>query len=280
VALTTPVPRPEASCKLSPLEKGIRIDYKLGAGDLAGGATQEQAFDLYLGPKRHKELETVAPVLVGVIDYNIWGIPLGFLARPMVYILNVFHSWTASWGLAIIFLTILVKTLLFPVTYKSVVSMRRMQLLKPELDKLKEKFGDDKERMQMEQVKLFKEKGVNPLGGCLPMLLQMPVWLSLYRTLWTSVDLYQQKFLWLDNLTAKEHFPFLAIAFGLLTMVQQRLQPTSMDNQQAKMMMYVMPVVFTFFMISLPSGLVLYIVVNSILTLIQQLVINRRQVSL
>lgn len=274
------MPDAPGECVARTKDKSLLVDYALGGADIPPGKSWEKRFTFYVGPKRDEQLSAVAPQLTAVVDYNIWGIPLGFLARPMVAILNFFHGWTTSWGVAIMLLTLLVKTLLFPVTYKSALSMRRMQLVKPELDKLKERFGNDKERMQMEQMKLFREKGVNPLGGCLPMLLQMPVWLALYRMLWTSVDLYQQKFLWLDNLTAKEPFPFLAIAFGLLTMLQQKLTPTTMDSQQAKIMMYVMPVVFTFFMFGLPSGLVLYIVVNSILTIIQQLVINKRQVTL
>ena len=264
------------TCRVSGQGKEVLVDYVFDGGELAPGATWKKKVVLYVGPKRDSELKKVAANLSEVIDYNIWGIPLGFLARPMVAVLNFFHDWTTSWGLAIILLTLLVKLLLFPVTYKSAVSMRRMQLVKPELDALKVKFGNDRERMQMEQMKLFREKGVNPLGGCLPMLLQMPVWFALYRTLWTAVDLYQQKFLWLENLTAKESFPFLAIAFGALTVVQQRVTPMSTDSQQAKIMMYVMPLMFTVFMISLPSGLVLYIVVNSILTIVQQLVINKR----
>ncbi len=266
-----------SECQVSAEDTTVLVRYSLGEAELVPGGHWSKSFLVYLGPKRDQELSLVADTLRSVIDYNIWKIPLGFLARPMVAILNVFYGWTASFGLAIILLTFLVKLLLFPVTYKSVVSMRRMSLLKPELDKLKERYGDDRQRMQMEQMKLFREKGVNPLGGCLPMLLQMPVWFALYRTLWTSVDLYQQKFLWLDNLTAKEPFPFLAIAFGLLTVVQQKITPTTIDSQQAKIMMYAMPIVFAFFMIGLPSGLVLYIVVNSVLTIIQQAVINSRQ---
>jgi YidC/Oxa1 family membrane protein insertase len=264
------------TCRMRGEDHSVFVDFTWGAGEVAPGASRESRFVVYLGPKRARELSAVAPELSEVIDYNILKIPMGFIARPMVFLLNLFHGWTASWGVAIILLTLLVKTLLFPVTYKSVASMRRMQLLKPELDKLKERFGTDKERMQMEQLKLFRERGVNPVGGCLPMLLQMPIWFALYRTLWTSVDLYQQSFLWLDDLTAREHFPFLSIAFGGLTVLQQRLQPMSIDSQQTKVMLYVMPVMFAVFMIPLPSGLVLYIVVNSILTIVQQLVINRR----
>jgi YidC/Oxa1 family membrane protein insertase len=172
-------------------------------------------------------------------------------------------------------LTLLVKTLLFPVTYKSAVSMRKMQMLKPELDKIKDRFPDDREKQQLAQLQLYKDSGVNPLGGCLPMLLQMPVWFALYRALWTAVDLYQQPFLWLPDLTAQEPgFPFLAIALGAVFFVQQVLTPMSADNQQAKIMKWVMPFVFTLFMFPLPSGLVLYVFVNSILSIIQQLAIN------
>ncbi len=280
VAVAPKAPKPAASCEVSANDSSVLVDYVFASEELPAGGTWQRSFALYAGPKRQRDLEAVAPQLTEVINYNIWHIPLGFLARPMVYLLNIFHSWTASWGLAIILLTLLVKLVLFPVTYKSVSSMRRMQLLKPELDKIKKQYEGDRERLQMEQLKLFREKGVNPLGGCLPMLLQMPVWFALYRTLWTAVDLYQQHFLWIDDLTRKESFPFLALAFGVLTVVQQRITPSTMDNQQAKVMMYVMPLMFTLLMFSLPSGLVLYIVVNSILTIVQQLVINRRLVAL
>ena len=162
----------------------------MGSEGVASGLSVRKSFSLYLGPKREDKLTEIDPHLAEAIEYNIMGIPLAFIARPMVWAMNVFHGWFGSWGLAIILLTFAVKTILFPVTYKSVVSMRKMQLLKPELDKIKARFPDDREKQQMEQIRIFKEKGVNPLGGCLPMLLQMPVWFALYRALWTAVDLY------------------------------------------------------------------------------------------
>ena len=158
--------------------------------------------------------------------------------------------------------------------------MRKMALLQPEIKKMQAKYEGDKERQQIEQMKLFKDKGVNPFGGCLPMLMQMPVWVALYRALWSSVDLYQQSFLWLIDLTAKEPFPLLALSIGALTFLQQRITPMTTDSQQAKMMMYLMPVMLTVFMLALPSGLVLYILFNSVLTIGQQMVINRRQITL
>jgi YidC/Oxa1 family membrane protein insertase len=258
----------------------LHVDYGFVGESLAAGQVWTRTYTLYVGPKRTDRLQAAAPVLADVIDYVIWGIPLGFLARPMVFLMNTFHGWTLSWGVAIMMLTLIVKLLLFPVTYKSSLSMRKMQLLKPQLDKLKKQFDGNKERQQLEQMKLFKEKGVNPLGGCIPMLLQMPVWLALYRTLWSAVDLYQQSFLWIPDLTAKEPFPFMAIALGGLTFLQQKLQPTTMDSQQAKMMLYMMPAMMLVFMIALPSGLVLYILFNSVLTIFQQLAINRAKVTL
>ena len=264
-------------CKMVAQGKTLWLDYAFAAGEIAPGQTLVRKFRMYAGPKRDDEMVRVSPLLKDSINYSLWGIPLGFLARPMVFLMNTFHGWTGSWGFAIICLTLMVKTLLFPVTYRSVMSMRKMQLLKPELDKLKKTYEGDKERQQLEQMKLFRERGVNPIGGCLPMLLQMPVWFALYRMLWSSVDLYHQPFLWIRDLTHAEAFPIMAICVGALTFVQQKTTPTTMDSQQMKMMMYVMPVMFSVFLIALPSGLVLYILVNSILTILQQLAINSRK---
>lgn len=269
----------DGRCTVRGVSEALSLRYAFAPGDVAPGGHWEKKFSVYFGPKRDDRMAAVSAHLPEVIDYNIWGIPLGFLARPMVALLNFFHGLTSSWGLAIMLLTLVVKSLLFPVTYKSSMSMRKMSLLKPELDRIKSQFENDRERQQMEQLKLFREKGVNPLGGCLPMLMQMPVWFALYRTLWSAVDLYQQPFLWLTDLTAKEPFPFMALALGGLTVLQQKLTPMAADNQQAKTMMFVMPVMLTMFMIALPSGLVLYILVNTILTILQQLAINKRAVA-
>ncbi|MEM6531284.1 MAG: membrane protein insertase YidC [Myxococcota bacterium] len=251
------------------------VTLELPVGTLAPGAEWKRDWVVFAGPKRNDALEAVSPTLGAAIEYDLWGIPLGAIARPMVFLLNLFHGWFGNWGLAIIMLTLTVKLALFPVTYRSALSMRKMQEIRPQIEKIKQQYENDRERQQLEQMKLMREAGVNPLGGCLPLFLQMPIWFALYRTLWTSVDLYQQSFLWIPDLTAAEAFPFLAIVVGGLTFLQQRLQPAAIDNQQMKVMMYTMPVMFTFFMFALPSGLVLYILVNSALTIIQQLVINR-----
>jgi YidC/Oxa1 family membrane protein insertase len=270
-------------CRMSRSDTTVFATATFPAESVAAGATLERSFTLFAGPKKDGYLSAVSATLPDLVDYSTLGIPLGFLARPMMFLLGQLHGWTASWGIAILLLTLLVKAITFPITYKSSVSMRRMQLLKPELDKIKDKYPNDRERQQMEQLKLFKEKGVSPLGGCLPMLLQMPIWFALYKALSSSVDLYQQSFLWLPDLTAKEPgFPALAVLIGVVTFLQQQFTPLSpgADNQQAKMMKWVMPPMFAAFMISLPSGLVLYILLNSLLTIGQQAVINRRTVKL
>ncbi len=268
----------QKSCTVKREGPIVAVRYGVASGTIAPGESSSEHFVVYLGPKRSGDLERVDSSLVEAIDYTIMGLPLAFLAKPMLWALSLFHAWTGSWGLAIVLLTFAVKALLFPITYKSVVSMRRMQLLKPKIEALRERFKDDRMKQQEEQMKLFRETGVDPLGGCLPMLLQMPVWFALYRTLWSAVDLYQQPFLWLKDLTAAEPFPIMALLLGIVTFVQQKMTPTGVDSQQAKIMLYVMPIMLTFFMIYLPSGLVLYILANSILTIIQQLVINRREV--
>jgi len=269
-----------AKCSMTAYAGHLEVKVHFAQELVAPDGDWSAEFSLYAGPKKVERLEEVQKELGSFVDYNIMGLPLGFLARPMIYSLNVFHGWTASWGIAIILLTFFVKAILLPVTIKSTISMRKMQLLRPELDKLKARFGSDRERMNVEQMKLFKEKNVNPLGGCLPMLLQMPVWFALYRSLWSAVDIYQQSFAWIPDLTAKEPFPFMAIAIGGLTVLQQKLTPTSVDNAQARMMMIIMPIMLMVFMIALPSGLVLYILVNSVLTLFQQLIINNMKITI
>ena len=266
----------EGQCSMQPAGDALALRFTFKGATLGPNEVWEQRFSLYAGPKRDHELAQVSEALKSTIDYTFLKVPLGFLARPMVFLLNTFFSWTTSWGVSIMLLTLTIKLLMFPVSYKSVLSMRRMQDLKPELDTIRTKYEHDKERQQMETLKLYRDRGVNPVGGCLPMLVQMPVWLTLYRTLWSAVDLYQQSFLWLPDLTGPEPRPILAALVALVTVLQQRLTPMAVDSQQARMMMYIMPVMFFSFMVYLPSGLVLYILTNSILTIFQQLVINSR----
>ncbi|GMV40298.1 MAG: hypothetical protein AMXMBFR64_20140 [Myxococcales bacterium] len=230
-------------------------------------------FGLYVGPKDIDMLKQAGETFTEALDFGI----LSFLAVPMLYVLRTAHDYIPSWALAIVILTVLVKLLLWPLTQKSFGQMQRMQLLRPEMDKLREKFGSDKAKLNQEMLQLYKTHKVNPLGGCLPMLLQMPVYIALYQTIYHSVELYQAPlFGWVTDLSAPDPYFVLPLVLGLTMFVQQKLTPTSMDSAQAKMMMWIMPIMFTGFMLFLPSGLVLYIFVNTILSLAQQYALKRK----
>ncbi len=229
---------------------------------------------LYVGPKDITRLTAIGHNLVGALDFWV----VGFLAKPMLYVLRTFHSWIPHWGVAIVLLTILVKILTWYWSHKSFTQMKEMQRLKPELDKLKEKYKADKTRLNQETMALYKRYKINPLGGCLPMLLQMPIWIALYRTIYTSVELYQAPlFLWVNDLSSPDKYFILPAIMGVSMFAQQWMTPQAgMDEAQAKIMRWMMPIMFTAFMLFLPSGLVLYIFVNTVLSLVQQLMINRK----
>jgi YidC/Oxa1 family membrane protein insertase len=195
----------------------------------------------------------------------------------MLHVLKWCHAMVPSWTLAIILLTVLVKLLLLPLTQKSYSQMQRMSSLKPQMDALREKYGKDKNRLNQEMMNLYKREKVNPLGGCFPMLLQMPIWIALYRTIYSSAELYQAPMgLWIQDLSAPDPWFVMPLVLGVLMFLQQKMTPTATDSQQAKMMLYIMPVMFTVFMLFLPAGLNLYILVNTILSLAQQLWLKRR----
>jgi YidC/Oxa1 family membrane protein insertase len=153
--------------------------------------------------------------------------------------------------------------------------MKNMQKLKPKMDALKAKHGDDKQKLNAEMMALYKENGINPLGGCLPMLIQMPVWFALYATLGNAVELYRSHFLWLADLTEKDPFYIVPVVMGACMFIQQRTAPQPVDNEQQKMMMYMMPVMFTVFSLWFPAGLTIYILTNTLLTMLHQWYMNR-----
>ena len=231
--------------------------------DLAAGQTLNWDNTLYLLPKSDDLLATVDPKLRDTIDFGIFK----FIAQPMLWLLTFYFSLLGNYGLAIILLTFTVKLLLWPITDMSFRSMARMKEIQPELSKLREKYKADKQMLAQKQMEMFKERGVNPAGGCLPMLLQIPVWFALYSTLRVAVELYGSPFIpgWLDDLTLADPYYILPIVLGVVFFMQQKLQPQMSDNPQQQMIMKVMPVMMTVFMVALPSGLVIYILVNTIL---------------
>ncbi len=182
-----------------------------------------------------------------------------------------------NWGIAIILLTLVIKLLTLYWTQKSMRSMRAMQRLKPKIDLLREKFKDDKQRLNQETMALYKVHKVNPLGGCLPMVIQMPVWFALYRTLLNSVELYHSTFIpgWLNDLTSPDPYYILPVAMGIAMFGQQAITPQPLEGTQAKMMKYFMPIMFTVMMLQLPSGLTLYIFINTVLTMLHQYYMNK-----
>jgi YidC/Oxa1 family membrane protein insertase len=240
---------------------------------ISPGKSQTLNYSAYFGPKYYNTLKAAGAKLETTIDFGMFA----FLSKPMLWTMQFFYDMLkkinfGNWGLAIIILTLLVKLLLWPLTHKSMESMKKMQRLKPEMDKLKEKYGDDKETIQRETMNLYVKHGINPISGCLPMLLQMPIWLALYQTILYSVELYQAPFIpgWIDDLSAKDPFFILPVLLGASMLLQHKLTPQTMDETQAKIMGMVMPVFFTIIMLFLPAGLTLYIFINTILGIAHQ----------
>ena len=246
---------------------------------LAAGKERSWKFVVYLGAKELGALDEVkGPTKDGDIGLSSsinfgWFFPL---CRPMLWLLQKFHSVFGNWGIAIILLTLVVKLLTLYWTQKSMRSMKKMQHLKPQIDLLREKYPDDKNRLNSEMMSLYKVHKVNPLGGCLPMLIQMPIWFALFRTLSNSVELYRSPFFgWITDLTTPDPYYVLPIAMGIAMYGQQAITPQPMEGTQAKMMKYFMPGFFTFMMLFLPSGLTLYIFVNTVLTMLHQFYMNK-----
>lgn len=226
---------------------------------------------MYIGPKRHDIIETIAPGLELSVDYGM----LWFIAKPLFLTLRFMHDMTGNWGFAIILVTLLLKLAFFPLSaagYKSMANMRRVQ---PRMVALKERFGDDRAALNQAMMRLYKDEKINPLGGCLPIVIQIPVFIALYWVLLESVEMRQAPFiLWVRDLSEKDPFFVLPLLMGLSMWGQQKLNPAPIDPMQAKVMQ-IMPIMFTVFFAFFPSGLVLYWFVNNMLSIGQQWQITR-----
>ncbi len=226
----------------------------------------------YVGPKDQATLEKISPYLDLTVDYG-W---LWWVAKPLFYGLTFFYSVVANWGWSIVLLTILIKGIFYPLSAASYRSMARMRKLQPEMKRLKDLYGDDRQKMSQETMNLYKREKVNPLGGCLPMLIQMPVFIALYWVLNESVELRHAPWIyWIVDLSVKDPFYVLPILNGVSMYFLQTLQPAPPDPTQAKVMK-IMPVAFSFFFMFFPAGLVLYWTVNSVLSIAQQWAITRK----
>ncbi|MEX0603383.1 MAG: membrane protein insertase YidC [Marinobacter sp.] len=236
------------------------------------GQTGEVGAKTYIGPKIIDRLENVAPNLDRTVDFGF----LFFIALPLFMILDWFHGIVGNWGVAIILLTVLVKGVFFHLSATSYRSMARMRAVAPQLTRLKELYGDDRQRMSQEMMGLYKREKINPLGGCLPILVQMPVFISLYWALFESVQLRHAPFvLWINDLSVMDPYFILPILMGASMFIQMSLNPTPPDPMQAKIMK-MMPIVFTVFFLWFPAGLVLYWLTNNILSIAQQWYITRK----
>jgi YidC/Oxa1 family membrane protein insertase len=241
------------------------------------GGEKVISLTVYAGAKDLDRLRSYGRGFEGAIDYGAMARPFAFFARILLYVMRWFERVVGNWGLAIILLTVLVKLLLYPLTAKSVQSMNAMRKLQPEIEKLKAKFAGDREKLNQATMQLYQQHKVNPLGGCLPMLLQLPIWFALYATLQTSVELYREPFLWMHDLTRHDPYFILPIAMGVSSFAMQKISPQPADNTQAKMMLYFMPIFFTALMLFVPGGLTLYIFVNNVLSIAQQQIMMKRQ---
>ncbi|MGD8493237.1 MAG: membrane protein insertase YidC, partial [Desulfobacterales bacterium] len=263
-------------------DKFVAAQYQQPEKVIPTGNQYTFKYRLFIGPKKISYLKSVGNNLEKLVDFG-W---FDFIARPCLWLLNVFYSVIPNYGVAIIILTILVKILLWPLGQKSYKSMSEMKKLQPLMKEIREKYKDDKQRMNQEVMGLYKTYKINPLGGCLPMVVQLPVFFALYRMLYQAIELrHAPFFLWINDLSAPDRLfnfnfsipfmeppygiPVLTVIMGASMLLQQKMSPPMGDATQAKMMMF-MPIIFTVIFINFSSGLVLYWLVNNILSIAQQ----------
>lgn len=239
---------------------------------VAPGAEKEIHSRVYVGPKIIERLQDIAPNLDRTVDFG-W---LFFISQPLFYLLDWFHDLTGNWGVAIILLTVVVKLAFYKLSATSYRSMANMRRVQPEMQRLKEQYGDDRQKLSQEMMNLYKKEKINPLGGCLPILVQMPVFISLYWVLFESVQLRHAPFmLWIHDLSVMDPYFILPILMGGSMFLQMQLNPTPPDPVQAKVMK-ILPIMFTFFFLWFPAGLVLYWLSNNLLSMAQQFFIYRQ----
>lgn len=267
---------------------GVAQDYESGAitkvGDSANitgkanlklnpGAREEITFSIFAGPKEYALLKSYGKKLEKSINFGIFS----FIAIPMLQFLNIINGVVHNFGLAIILLTLAIKIVTFPLTQKSMVSMKKMSTLQPKMQALREKYKGDKELLNKANMELYKQEGVNPLGGCLPMLLQIPIFFALYKTLLLAIELQGAPFmLWIADLSLKDPYYITPVLMGATMFLQQKMTPSTVTDPLQKKIFTYMPLVFTFLFLTFPAGLVIYWLTNNVLTIAQQYVINKK----
>ena len=225
----------------------------------------------YAGPKEYKTLHALDERLTSVIEYG-W---FTFIAKPMFILLQFMHDYVGNWGWTIVFVTILIKLVLFPLSHKGMVSMNKLKELSPKVKALQEKYKGDKQKASMHMMELYKKEGANPMGGCLPIILQIPVFFAIYRVLLNSIELKGAEWiLWIQDLGVMDPYFILPIAMGATMYFQQKITPNTMADPMQQKIFQLLPVVFTFFFLWFPAGLTLYWFVNNLFTIAQQYYVN------
>ncbi|MCU9998175.1 membrane protein insertase YidC [[Pasteurella] aerogenes] len=248
------------------------IGYRGPVTVVPAGATQTITSKLWTGPKLQEQMGEVANHLDLTVDYG-WA---WFIAKPLFKLLTLIQSLVQNWGLAIIGVTLVVKAILYPLTKAQYTSMAKMRMLQPKMQEMRERFGDDRQRMSQEMMKLYKEEKVNPLGGCLPILLQMPIFIALYWTFMEAVELRHAPFFgWIQDLSAQDPYYILPILMGGSMFLLQKMSPTPVADPMQQKVMNFMPLIFMVFFLWFPAGLVLYWLVSNLITIVQQQLIYR-----
>jgi YidC/Oxa1 family membrane protein insertase len=225
----------------------------------------------YVGPKEYKILKSLDKRLTSVIEYG-W---FTFIAQPMFILLQFIHDYVGNWGWTIVFTTILIKLVLFPLSHKGMVSMNKLKELAPKVKALQEKYKGDKQKSSMHMMELYKKEGANPMGGCLPVILQIPVFFAIYRVLLNSIELKGAPWiLWIDDLGVMDPYFILPILMGITMFIQQKITPNTMADPMQQKLFQLLPVVFTFFFLWFPAGLTLYWFINNLFTIVQQYYVN------
>lgn len=248
------------------------IGYRGPVTTIPAGATETITSKLWTGPKLQDQMAEVANHLDLTVDYG-WA---WFIAKPLFKLLTFIQSLVTNWGLAIIGVTLVVKAILYPLTKAQYTSMAKMRMLQPKLQEMRERFGEDRQRMSQEMMKLYKEEKVNPLGGCLPILLQMPIFIALYWTFMEAVELRHAPFFaWVQDLSAQDPYYILPILMGASMFLLQKMSPTPVADPVQQKVMTFMPLMFMVFFLWFPAGLVLYWLVSNLITIVQQQLIYR-----
>ncbi|MDU6415479.1 membrane protein insertase YidC [Mixta calida] len=257
----------------SNLGNGIAaVGYKSAPVTVAPGSQQTLAATLWVGPEIQDKMAAIAPHLDLTVDYG-W---LWFISQPLFKLLKFLHSFIGNWGFSIIVITFIVRGIMYPLTKAQYTSMAKMRMLQPKIQAMRERLGDDKQRMSQEMMALYKSEKVNPLGGCLPLVIQMPIFLALYYMLMGSVELRHAPFaLWIHDLSAQDPYYILPILMGVTMFFIQKMSPTTVTDPMQQKIMTFMPVIFTVFFLWFPSGLVLYYIVSNLVTILQQQLIYR-----